>query len=74
MIAHFQDHVRNKYNLQSSVLDDAFMDRLSYKSGVDRQQVNEVVAAIRGVQESTAVTDEELLAFNKRMEEFYKNV
>lgn len=72
MVAHFQDHVRTRYNLPASALDDAFLDRLSYKSGFGKERLQDLVTSIKKLQEKTSLTDEELLAFHRKMDEFYK--
>ncbi len=72
MTAHFLDHVRSRYNLSTSVLDEAFIDRLSYKSGVNRNELKEIVDNIKNFQEQPALTDEALMEFNKKTEAFYK--
>ena len=70
MIAHFLDHVRSKYNIQTSSMDDEFRERLSYKSGAGREQTEAIVSAIRSLQGDPHPTDEDLLSFNKKIEEF----
>jgi len=72
MITHFLDHVRNRYNLPTSVLDEEFIDRLSYKSGFNKQELKELVYDLKSFQENPLRTDEELLVLNKKMEAFYK--
>lgn len=72
MITHFLDHVRTKYNLATSVLDDDFTDRLFYKTGFNKQELSKLVNDIKTFQENPYCTDDELLALNKKMEIFYK--
>lgn len=72
MAAHFLDHVRNRYNLPTSVLDDEFIDRLSYKSGTNRQELKAIVDAVKELQDHSSLTDDALLDFNKKIEAFYK--
>ena len=74
MITHFLDHIRTKYNLATSVLDDDFIDRLSYKSGFNKQELKDMVHDIKLFQENPSCTDDELLALNKKMEVFFKQV
>ena len=70
MITHFLDHVRSKYNIQTSSMDDEFRERLSYKSGAGREQTESIVSSIRSLQGDPYPTDEDLLSFNKKIEEF----
>jgi hypothetical protein len=72
IVAHFLDHVRVKYNLQTTVLDNEFTDKLSYKSGVPKKQLEDIVESVRDIQLGGIISDEYLLAFNNKMEEFYR--
>jgi hypothetical protein len=72
MITHFLDHVRVKYNLATSVLDNDFVDRLSYKSGYNKTELQELVNQIKLYQQNPFCTDDELVTLNKKMEAFYK--
>jgi hypothetical protein len=72
MIVHFLDHVRTKYNLSTSVLDDEFTERLSYKSGFGKQELKLLIDDIRAFQANAVPSDQALLDLNKKMESFYK--
>ncbi|MBS1597955.1 MAG: hypothetical protein JST75_07000 [Bacteroidetes bacterium] len=72
MITHFLDHVRVKFNLATSVLDDDFVDRLAYKSGYDKTEMKTLMDEIKIYQQNPFCSDEELLNLNKKMEAFYK--
>jgi hypothetical protein len=74
MVAHFQDHVRKRYNIQASIMDDEFLDRLSYKSGYGKERLQSIVEDIRTLQERASLTEKELLGFSRQIEEFYKLV
>ena len=74
MAAHFQDHVRTRYNLPAATLDDEFVSRLSWKTGLSREYLVEIVGAINGLQDQTAMTDDMLLEFNLKMNGFYKQI
>ena len=70
---HFQDHIRTKYNLNVSITDPVFVDRLSYKTGLPKETLAHLVSDVLRLQEEIyAMTDWELLELNRRMEEFYK--
>ena len=43
MSVHFLGHVRSKYNLQTSFLDQEFTDRLTYKSGYNKEAVIKIL-------------------------------
>jgi len=72
MSTHFLDHVRTKYNLSTASLDEDFVNRLSYKSGFSKEGLTGLVNLIRTFQLDPYLTDEQLLQFNKKIEEFYK--
>jgi hypothetical protein len=72
MVAHFQDHVRTRYNLPVTVLDEDFVERLSYKTGFRKEALRELVEYMKGLPEQAYVPDEELLDFDRKINEFYK--
>ena len=75
MAAYFLEHVRNKYKLQTSVLDDDFVNKLRFKTGVDEYLLREIVFFIRDIDNMPAtvrITDNELVNFHKKLESFYK--
>lgn len=74
MSAHFLDHVRTRYNLPVTVPNREFVERLSYKTGYPREPLQELVSDIQRLQEANAWTDEELLAFHRKIDQFYKHV
>jgi hypothetical protein len=72
MVAHFQDHVRRRYNLSVTALDEEFVERLSYKTGLQKESLRELVEYIKQLPVQRTVPDEELMDFHRKMEEFYK--
>lgn len=72
MITHFLDHIRTKFNLPTSALDDEFVDRLFYKSGYDKKELKALIDDIKTFQSYPYPFDDELLQLNKKMELFYK--
>lgn len=72
MAVHFLNHVRTKFNLPTSHLDKDFAERLAYKSGFDKISAKDIVDHIKVIQQQQSLSDEGLLAFNKKIEEFYK--
>ncbi len=67
---HFLGHVRNRYNLQTSQLDEQFEKALAYKSGCPEELVRDIVSGIQNVEESYEISDEELMAFNEKIDNF----
>lgn len=75
MAAYFLEHVRNKYKLQTSVLDEDFVNKLRFKTGVDEYLLREIVFFIRDIDkmpDTATVSDNELVNFHKKLETFYK--
>lgn len=72
MAIHFQDHIRTKYNLTVHLSDEGLVDRLSWKTGISKEFLHTLIEDLLRLQESPAVSDEELLALNRKLEEFYK--
>ncbi len=73
MAIHFLGHVRTKYNLPTSTLDKEFAERLSYKSGYDKDSTKDIVDHIKVLQQQQSFSDDALLEFNQKIEEFYKH-
>jgi hypothetical protein len=72
MSAHFLGHVRAKYNLSTSATDETFERKLSFKSGYPLSGVQEITSFINGVETWTTISDEDLLSFNSKIDQFYK--
>jgi len=73
MSAHFLDQVRTRYNLPVTTPDIGFVERLAYKTGYSREALQDLVSDIQGLQESTDLSDEELMAFHRKIDTFYKH-
>jgi hypothetical protein len=72
MAVHFLGHVRNRYNIRATVMDEDFVQRLAYKSGYDQQAVHALVYDLRYAQDSPQVSDYELLELNHKLQTFYQ--
>ncbi|HVW60314.1 MAG TPA: hypothetical protein VHC48_09775, partial [Puia sp.] len=72
MAMHFQDHIRTRYNLAVHLSDEGLVDRLSWRTGISKEFLHALTDDLLRLQESPAVSDEELLTMNKKLEEFYK--
>jgi hypothetical protein len=72
MSTHFQDYIRTKYNIPVHLSDPAFVERLSYRTGMDKQYLQELAQDILRVQQGATMSDAELLHMNQKLEEFYK--
>ncbi len=72
MAAYFLEHIRSRYKLNTSELDDEFVKTLQAKSGVEESDINSIVHFIRGLDHADFVSDKELALFHKQLESFYK--
>lgn len=68
--AHFLGHIRARYNLNTSQLDEKFEEKLAYKSGQPLVAVQEVINELRSLELAYEMTDEELLSFNNKIDKF----
>lgn len=73
MVNHFQDYVRSQYNLQATALDEELVEKLSYKSGYQRESLMRLIGYMRELPAKAYVPDEELMDFNGQLEAFYKS-
>jgi hypothetical protein len=72
MSAYFLEHVRTRYKLATSNLDDEFAKNLSYKTGIAENELKGIIAFINYLPEMDRVSPEQLIAFHKQLESFYK--
>ena len=72
MATHFQDHIRTKYNIPVHLADPGFVERLSYRTGINKDNLRMLAEDILRMQQQENVTDSELLELNQKLEEFYK--
>jgi hypothetical protein len=72
MMAHFLGHVRGRYNIRSTTMDDDFVQRLAYKSGYDQQAIQALVYDLHFAQAQAQLSDHALLELNHKLETFYQ--
>jgi hypothetical protein len=72
MSAYFLEHVRNKYKLLTGNLDDEFVRKLQFKTGIDEAEIKEIVSFINYLDNSGSVNNKQLTAFHKHLESFYQ--
>lgn len=72
MTAYFLEYVRNRYKLQTGILDDTFIRNLQYKSGAAEEDIRGIVKMIRHLEEVPVVSDTQLITFYKQLEAFYQ--
>ncbi len=69
-IHYFLADVRDRYFLNTTVLDDEFADHLSRKSGASAQETLELVRLLRNAQKSISLSEYDLLNINGAIERF----
>jgi len=72
MITYFYEHIRNKYFISTSVINDEFLNSLSGKSGVPKEKAQSLFALIEEIQSGAITDDEKLMRLNSEIENFYK--
>jgi len=72
MMAHFLGHVRTRYNIRTTAMDDEFVKRLAWKSGYDQQAIQALVYDLHFAQAQTHLSDQALLELNHKLETFYQ--
>lgn len=70
-ITYFLEKIRSEYYLDTSVLDDEFIERLSMKSGKSKTQINKLIGVIKRMQQKTEFFEDNLKELNKHIEDFY---
>ena len=68
---HFCDYLRNKFFVKNMSDDDEFCRQLSESSGVDFITVSHIFKYARIINSHAWTSDEELIYFNSKIEEFY---
>lgn len=67
------EYIRNDLNLDTSVLDEKFYQRLAAKSKVDEVVVRQVFTQYHALKDKHEVTDEEFLRFNRLVQNFKRH-
>lgn len=72
MSGYFLEHVRSRYKLSTSVLNDDFIQSLHGKTGADTAELTGIVSFIRNLDAREGISERELAWFHKQLETFYK--
>ncbi len=70
-IGYFLEFIRSAFYLNTGVMDNTFIEMLTKKSGVQKEEVNELVRVIRQAQQSGYIDDDALLQLNELIDDFY---
>ncbi|MBL7777662.1 MAG: DUF4350 domain-containing protein [Chitinophagales bacterium] len=71
MAIYFLEHVRQRFRLVTSDLNDDLVQRLTVRSGMDQSKINFLILFARQLKTKEEVTDTELHLFHEKLEEFY---
>ena len=71
MSAYFLEHVRNRYKLPTSDLDEDFIKNLQFKTGLNEAEIQGIVFFIRDMEKADVISDRQLEYFHKQLELFY---
>jgi hypothetical protein len=74
MTVHFQDHVRGRYGIRTSLNDPEFEKKLAWKTGYNVNNLKNLLFFMNSLQDMHEVSDNALLEFNRKLEHFYKYV
>jgi hypothetical protein len=72
MITYFNEYIRNKYFLNTNLINEDFITVLSRKSGVQRDKVETLYRTILDTHASMDVNDYQLLSLQEQIQNFYK--
>ena len=68
----FFEYLRRKYFIKTTSVTPEFINSISGKSGVDKEETQELFDLINQIQKEEEVTDDELLSLNLKIENFKK--
>jgi hypothetical protein len=71
-VNYFLEYIRNKYRMRTAILDEEFKLHLSRVSGASVDTVNQLSITISKLQNLHLWSDDDLIALNKIIEQFYK--
>jgi len=73
MCAYFLEHIRSKYFINTSSLNDEFIEKLIGKSGCAEEEIRQLVQSIKDIQLANSISQEQLTNYYKQFNHFYKN-
>jgi hypothetical protein len=72
MASYFLEHVRSKYKLTTGTMDEDFIKKLQYKSGVPDYEIRGILSFIKYLDDAAAISQLQLSEFYKQLETFYQ--
>src|SRR4029077_4968316 len=71
-IRFFLDHIRSIYNIQTSIFNEEFYDKLSQKTLIAREELKNLFTFIGRVNVYSTVDEQTLLSLNNQIENFHR--
>lgn len=71
MTAYFLEHVRSRYKISTQMLNDQFVNELSFKSGIDEKLIQDIVNSIHQLQGDVNVSAQAMAYHHDLLEKFY---
>jgi hypothetical protein len=72
MAAYFLEHVRNRYLIMTTDLDDRFIQNLSGKSGYDEEETKRLIQSVSAIQQASEINEQQLAYYYHQFKQFYK--
>lgn len=66
-------YVRNRYGLKTMELDDRLIEKLTGKSEIPGEVIQELFSQYRDIEQANRIGDDTLVAFHRKMDFFYKH-
>lgn len=71
-IIYFLEYIRTAFQIKTNLYDDAFINRISNLSGIDRQKIHDLFYYFADITVKESITQQELLKLNRMIETFHK--
>lgn len=72
MSAYFLEHVRNRYKLPTTDLNEEFIKNLHNKTAIDEGDIRGIVSFIKELEHRVTISDKQMVTFHSQLESFYK--
>ena len=73
-IQHLMLYLAGKFQLNTSVIDDEFLKKLTQKSGLSREEIGTLFAEIEQAERATRLSEYGLSRLNRQIEAFYETL
>lgn len=73
-VKYLLEFIRTKLFLNTSDLDDKFINELSMKTGIDIDEITSLIKNVRSVIDGGYINKQRLITLNSKIENFYKNI